>query len=257
MKRPTLSWSVHRWLAVLAVLAACLGVAARASASTALDTANRAFAEGRYADAAARYEALLQHEGYSAPVLFNLGNAYLREHQPARALLAYERARLLAPRDPAIALNLAQAQAAAGVEDRSSPAAELVQRMSLDEWTWLGTAAFWLAAAATAGAFLQRRRRAWLRGVAVTGAVTAGVSFAAVSVASRVEQAALVLEATPVLVSPFAGAESSSSLRPGAEVQIERTHQSFALVRDGAGHEGWIERSRVAPVVPDGAKFGA
>lgn len=257
MKRPPLPPSIPRWFAVAAVLAACLGFPARASASTALDTANRTFAEGRYADAAARYEALLEHEGYSAPVLFNLGNAYLREHQPARALLAYERARLLAPRDPAIARNLAQAEAAAGVEHHSSVAARLASPLSLDEWTWLGTAAFWLAVAATAGAFLQRRRRSWLRPFAVAAGLAASVSGAAIAVASRVENVGFVLEATPLLVSPFAGAESSSSLRPGAEVRIEHTHESFALVHDDAGHEGWIERSAVAPVVPNGAKFGA
>jgi hypothetical protein len=248
---------LHRWFAVLAAFIACLGFAPFASAWPALDTANRAFAEGRYADAAARYEALLAREGYSAPVLFDLGNAYLRENQPARALLAYERARLLAPRDPAIARNLAQAEAAAGIEDHSTTAARFARSLTLDEWTWLGTTAFWLAASAAAGAVMLRRGRAWLGRAAVVSGVVAGASLAAIASASGAEQTGLVLESAPVLVSPFAGAESSGSLRPGAEVELERMHDTFTLVRDRAGHEGWIERGAVAPVVPDGAKFGA
>jgi hypothetical protein len=248
---------LHRWFAVVAVFAACLGFARFASASPALDAANRAFAEGRYADAASHYEALLEHEGYSAPVLFDLGNAYLRENQPARALLAYERARLLAPRDPALARNLAQAEAALGTEEHSSTAARLARNLTLDEWTWLAAAAFWLAVSATAGAFVSSRGRAWLGRVAVAGGALAGVSLAAILIASDVEHTGLVLEPAPVLVSPFAGAESSASLRPGTEVELERTHDSFALVRDRAGHEGWVERGAVAPVVPDGAKYGA
>lgn len=256
MKQHAHRSSCKRWFAALALLAACLGVTRFASASVALDAANRAFAEGRYGDAATRYEAILEHDGYSAPVLFDLGNAYLRQARPARALLAYERARLLAPRDPAIARNLEQARAAAGFEDPSSTPVRLARSLTRDEWAWLGAAAFWLAAAAAAGAFVLRHGRGWLRGAAAAGSVVATLSIAALAVASRVEHTALVLEATPLLVSPFKGAESSASLRGGAEVELERTHESFALVRDRAGHEGWLERGAVAPLVPDGAKFG-
>jgi tetratricopeptide (TPR) repeat protein len=248
--------SQHRWFAVLALFTACLGLARLASASPALDAANHAFAEGHYTDAVSRYEALVAREGYSAPVLFDLGNAYLRENQPARALLAYERARLLAPRDSAIAGNLAQAEAAIGIEDHSSTASRFARSLTLDEWTWLGAAAFWLAASATAGALVLRRGRAWLGRAAVLGGVTLGAALAAVAVASRAERIGLVLEPVPVLVSPFAGAESSGSLRPGTEVEIERQHETFALVRDRAGREGWIERASLAQVVPDGAKLG-
>ncbi|HTQ02547.1 MAG TPA: tetratricopeptide repeat protein [Polyangiaceae bacterium] len=247
----------RRLVAVLAVAGACLGCSRAAEASPALDAANRAFAAGAYGDAATRFQALVEHEGYSAPVLFDLGNAYLRENQPARALLAYERARLLSPRDPAIARNLAQAEAAAGFSDDSSAVMRAARTLTLDEWTWLATAAFWLAVAGTAGAFVSKRGRAWAGRVAVTAGLVAAGAGAALVVASRVNDAGLVLEAAPVLVSPFAGAESSGSLRPGARIAIERTHDAFALVRDRAGHEGWVERAAVAPIVPDGAKYGA
>lgn len=241
-------WS--KWFAVLAVLAACLGMTRLASASVAFDAANRAFAEGHYADAAARYEALIAREGYSAPVLFDLGNAYLRDNKPARALLAYERARLLAPRDPAIARNLSQARAAVGFEDHSNVGERLARRLTLDEWTWLGAVAFWLMAGTAAGTFLWRDRRSWLWRAALAGAAVSGVSLAAIAVSSRALRTGLVLEAAPVLVSPFAGAESSGSLRPGAEVEIERGHDGFALVRDRTGQEGWVERGVVAPLAP-------
>jgi tetratricopeptide (TPR) repeat protein len=42
----------------------------------------------------------------SAPALFNRGNALVREGKLGPAILAYERAQQLAPRDPAIAANL-------------------------------------------------------------------------------------------------------------------------------------------------------
>jgi hypothetical protein len=44
--------------------------------------------------------------GYDAARLYNLGNAYARAGQPGMAALSYERARLLAPNDKDIEINL-------------------------------------------------------------------------------------------------------------------------------------------------------
>lgn len=249
--------SLHRWSALVAATVVCLGLARPASASPALDAANRAFAEGHYADAASQYESLIEREGYSATLLFDLGNAYLRQHQPARAILAYERARLLAPRDTAIAHNLAEARAAAGQAEEPAPATRLVHVLTTDEWTWVATAAFWLAVAAAGGALVFRRSRPWFGPAAALFALVAGSSAALLVFSSREQRAALALETTPILVSPFANAQSSSSLREAAKVEIERTHEGYVLVRDRTGHEGWVERSAIAPLVPDEASFGA
>src|SRR5689334_2789551 len=92
--------------AALLVAGCLLSVAPRAHAAT-LDDANRAFAEGRYSVAAAAFDELVHEQGYSAPLLFDLGNAYLRAGRPADAIVAYERAKVLSPRDREITENLA------------------------------------------------------------------------------------------------------------------------------------------------------
>ena len=51
------------------------------------------------------YEDLLK-KGVSADLYYNLGNAYFRSDQITKAILAYERAHLLAPGDNAINFNL-------------------------------------------------------------------------------------------------------------------------------------------------------
>src|SRR5262249_60282743 len=60
----------------------------------------------RYAAPAAEHERLLASGVASANPYFNLGNAYLKAGQTGRAILAYERARRLAPGDPDLRANL-------------------------------------------------------------------------------------------------------------------------------------------------------
>ncbi len=238
---------------LLGALAFCLAMALprRARASSELDAADRSYAEGRYTEAAAQYEALLSHGGYSAPVLFDLGNAYVRADRPVDAILAYERARLLAPRDPALATNLAIARKAAGVPDEDRLTDRFERLLSADQWTWLAAGAFWLTASAGAGAVLFRRRRGALTAAACAGALVASVAGAGVTLWTRVVHEGLVTMAAPALVSPFATAQSSFSLGPGAPVELGSIHDGYVLVHGRDGRSGWVELRAVAPLIPD------
>ncbi len=75
---------------------------AASRSDTAFEAANRAFGAGKYAEAISGYEKITKENGYSAAVLFNLGNAYYHNNQFGRAILNYERALRLSPRDPDI-----------------------------------------------------------------------------------------------------------------------------------------------------------
>ena len=50
--------------------------------------ANQLYAEGNHADAAEQYEAILQ-ENAQPEVYYNLGNAYFKQGEIARAILSY------------------------------------------------------------------------------------------------------------------------------------------------------------------------
>ena len=82
-----------------------------------LDDANRDFAGGQYHAATLGFQAVLAESGYSAPVLFDLGNSYYREGNFPQAILAYQRARWLSPNDPEVTANLQLAQKQAGIAD--------------------------------------------------------------------------------------------------------------------------------------------
>lgn len=74
------------------------------------DDANQAYAEGRYDDAAAAYEAIIGAapaltRAY-APVYYNLGNARFKQGELSQAILAYERCLRLNPTDKNAKFNL-------------------------------------------------------------------------------------------------------------------------------------------------------
>ena len=234
----------------LAVIAA-LGLVSRARAD-AFDDANRAFASGHYADSAQGYLAVLKRDGYSPAVLFNLGNAELREGRTGDAILDYERARWLAPRDPDIAANLRFARQRAGLaaadESWTVRAADL---LSANAWAWLGSAALLALCTGIIAAQLRSRRTAWWW---VANTASAAVMLAAVAAvalrAGQLDQAVLPAKSTPALISPFAGAKTAFEFPAGETVHIEKTHADYSLVRDAAGHTGWVSDAQVEKIVP-------
>jgi len=68
--------------------------------------ANQAYKDGRFAEAVDGYTELLKMGHGNGHLFFNLGNAFFRLGSLGRAVLNYERARLLIPRDADLVFNL-------------------------------------------------------------------------------------------------------------------------------------------------------
>lgn len=72
----------------------------------AFNRGNELYRAGKYQEAVKEYDAIIKQGYVSAEVYFNLGNAYYRMENLAQAILAYERAARLRPRDQDIQHNL-------------------------------------------------------------------------------------------------------------------------------------------------------
>jgi tetratricopeptide (TPR) repeat protein len=235
---------------IIALLCAVLFVPVLAPAET-LDDANQDFAGGHYHASTLGYQAVLAQNGYSAPVLFDLGNSYFREGDFAHAILSYQRAQWLAPNDPDIAANLALAQKQAGL---TVPARhwsdDLTGVMSANDWAWFGSAALMLLCAAVLARELAPRKSPLFK---LLGGVSVVVLFAAVSAlvlsSSKIHQAVVLDQNASALISPFSGAGEAFSLPPGETVTLGKAYHDFYLVKDAAGHSGWIAKTQLAQTI--------
>lgn len=72
--------------------------------------ANRAYKDDRYSAAVEGYRKLVDDGYVSGHIYYNLGNAFFRLGEVGQAILFYERARLLIPRDDDLLFNLAHAR---------------------------------------------------------------------------------------------------------------------------------------------------
>lgn len=68
--------------------------------------ANGAYRDAKYQDAIAAYEQILSSQVESGAVFYNLANSYLKNKELGKAILNYERAQRLMPRDADLAANL-------------------------------------------------------------------------------------------------------------------------------------------------------
>jgi len=68
-----------------------------AAVSPSWEEANNLYADKKFRDAAVKYEKILQDEGFSAELYYNLGNAYYKSNEIGLAILNYERALRLNP----------------------------------------------------------------------------------------------------------------------------------------------------------------
>lgn len=216
----------------------------------AFEDANRAFAEGRFAESVRGYETLLAKKGYSAPVLFNLGNTFLREGKVGPAILAYERAQLLDPNDPDIAANLQLAREQAGVFVSETPRLEdAAHFLSLNGWSCLASAALTVLCAGILLGQLYRRHRLYFGLLNGAGTITLLIAIAAISIgAQRLDRAVITAKEASARISPFEAAKSAFVLSAGEVVEIKKAHEQFVLIRNREGRTGWTAAKGVARV---------
>lgn len=191
---------------------------------------------------------------YSAAALYNEGNAAARAGQPAQAVLSYERARLLAPRDADIRANLQTVRQHVGLPGPPEGwFARHDRYASPDTLYWCGLVGLLLAG----GGLIARRLRPvhFKEAVLVTAA---GVVMTALAVGDAVATEPLlhesvVMQPAAVRASPVGGGDPLFTLAPAAVVRVQDRHHEFLLVRDAQGRTGWVARGDLQPIVPPDA----
>jgi tetratricopeptide (TPR) repeat protein len=221
-----------------------------AGVATDFATANKFYAEGKFAAAANAYESILQGGAQSPALLFNCGNAEFKAGNLGKAIAAFRRAESLAPRDAEIRANLDftrnQVQ---GSTVRDSRWQNWFNALTLNEWTLLVAIAFWLT-------FILLAARQ-LRPALIPKLKTATTFFALLTIFSGailgVQAANHFSNATAVVISaeatarsgPFDEAQSAFTVHDGAELSILDRHDGWVQVADASGKSGWLPLKQV------------
>lgn len=235
----------------------CLFLGTHSVSANAFDDANRQFKAGDFAGAAAAHEKILTDSGPRASVFYNLGNSYQSLKQYGPAILAYERARLITPRDPDLLANLALARkAAAAFEDtRLNPHLEAVTNfLSRNEWSWLVTSsALFLGSLALLSGAMKLPQR--IRLLAVVSSAVAALAIAAGATAlylrrDEARRGIILTESATVRLSPFDKAESLGTPGQGRMVQIGVQNGDFRYIEvPGSNLRGWLANKDVGMIM--------
>ena len=227
-----------------------------ADAAADFSAANKLYAEGKFADAATAYEKILASGETSPNLLFNYGNAEFKSGNLGRAIAAFHRAELLAPRDSEIRANLDFARnQVQGATVRESRWQDWLGTLTLNEWTFLTFAVFWIAFALLAATQFRRALKTTLRRFTfVVGVVTilSGACLGADAAIYFSKQTAVVVATEATARSgPFDEAQSVFTARDGAELAVLGRRNDWLQVSDGSGKIGWLQ-DKQAEVLPGG-----
>jgi len=246
---------LNRWLLAV-VLGLGLSQAYAVDLTPAFDAANQLYEKGKYAEAAAAYETIIQSRQVSPALYFNLANAWFKAGQVGRSIINYRYAEALAPRDPDILANLQFARDAVG-GGAISPRA-WVQRglgwLSLNEWTALTGTVLWAWLGLVA---VGRWREEW-RSALRKWTIATGVSLAVLTVAFGVvlrdrfgvSRAVVAVPEAVVRHGPLPESQTAYLLHDGAEVVIADEQKGWLQVRDTAGRLGWLRQEQILRVYP-------
>jgi tetratricopeptide (TPR) repeat protein len=218
--------------------------------ATDFSAANKLYAEGKFSDAANTYENILLSGAASPNLLFNYGDAEFKSGDPGKAIAAFRRAELLAPRDLEIRANLAfmrnQVQAATV---RESFWQNWLGNLSLNEWTVFAAIAFWLTLLLLMAKQLRPLLATKLKNatwIFATLTICFGTILGVQAADHFTKQTAVVISAQATARSgPFDEAQTAFAAHDGAELSVLDRRDSWVQVADSAGKSGWLPAKQV------------
>jgi tetratricopeptide (TPR) repeat protein len=219
-------------------------------ATTRFEAANRLYELGKFSEAAAAYEAIVQTGQVSEPLYFNWGNALFKAGRIGRAIAAYQHAERLAPRDPDVRANLQfarnQVQGPTLLPDRIY---RWLGKLSLNEWTWLSAGTVWLwlflATVMQWRPALQPALKSYSVWLGVLAAVVCVLFGAAFYVHRAVQRGIIVAAELTARQAPLEESQIAFTLHDGAELQVVDQKDQWLQVQVDARRIGWVPRENL------------
>ena len=212
---------------------------------------NLLYEGGKYAEASRTYERIIQRGIRNGHVYYNLGNAYYKQDRIGRAILAYERATRLMPRDEDLHNNLDLAEER--TVDQIAGAVPWFGRQALDavtvnETTVAATVSGFIASLALVCYLLARQPRARsasgyaLLVTCLVLLLAAGFMGMKIYDSLGNEEGIVLSPAAVVRTSPDAASEPVFTLHEGARIQLVERRDDWMRIRLPDGKNGWLSQ---------------
>lgn len=223
--------------------------------------ADTEYQKGNYQQAITDYQVLLK-QGLSADLYYNLGNAYYRSNNITQAVLAYERARLLAPGDKDINFNLDFARSK--TIDKITPQSEmffvlwyrsLVNLLSSNAWASAAMASLVLALVLLLLYLFSGRLL--LRQIGFVGACALLLFFGMANLFAAQQKRAFVHRTGAIVIAPSVDLKAqptqrsaqNSVIHEGTRVEIvDKSMRGWRQVQLADGREGWLQAQAIEEI---------
>ena len=261
--RKQLASAVRRFGAFAVILLAlCFALTANtvsaedaAPLPTTPDEAKTAYDAGQFQQALDYYASKIDPRHVSPALLYNMGNCFYQLGDFPRALVCYERARHLQPRDSDVTgnLELTRRKLLLPAKYRVESPADFLKAardfLRSDEWL-IGCAAGLMLLLIGLGLYFRSGTGLWqwpfYAGVAVTVLCSAAL-IAKAAADDPAREAIVIVRNTPLYSLPSAeSGRVEQYLKAGAEVSIEENRMDWVRVRLENNDEGWVRGSSLA-----------
>ncbi len=217
------------------------------------EQANISSTQGQFQQAIDQYSSIIDKNGVSASLLYNLANTYAAAGEVGRAVLNYERAQQLAPGDADIQGNLEQVRKDVGLyRDDQSLVRRLAGVFGADQWLLLAGCALFCCGITALLLSLGVGKRG--KGKSLYWLTTSSLFVFLLTLPPALLRyqewniGVVLSEDAHLLISPFADAKLAGDITAGRLVRPEKEHGEYMLVATETGKSGWLTKDSFALV---------
>jgi len=245
------------WISILLVIMAgpVYGMD-RQEADILFDQAGQAYRKAEYEQAITLYAQILEGGWESGPLYYNLASSYFRMGDLGRAILNYERARHLVPRDPELRANDRYARSLRNPAAIEVPQTSLFRFLNIEsgflsvkEMTGILLVIFIFLGIAHAlylfGILPPKMFRAFFVGLTVIFVV---FLFSVTTITIQNRNRAIILKETEARFEPRQEATAHFSLVPGQAVKITGVEDQWLKVKRMDGKSGWVKKDALEKI---------
>lgn len=246
---------------VVLLLVLCTTVTKAFDPQSTVKEGNDLYKKGLYSQAASKYQMVVDSGFVSADLFYNLGNAYYKANDNKRAILNYEKAKLLNPRDIELNHNLTLARAKTIDKIQNIPDLFFMEwvrvfrdQFAADWWAALSVALFIIGLSGFLIYFFNYRIKFkklgfWLGSIAIFLSLISFM-FASSAHNSQVKQrtAIIFVKGVTVKSTPSETGTNLFILHEGTKVKIIDKVDTWHKIKIPDGNQGWVQENDLAKI---------